>query len=201
MNADANELTYARIQINEARRRLESVEERVRETEEEKTFGVIDQRDDELVVGEDIEEIPEEHRLFVPTGKNVKIISNIEGHIQNVIIDCQMSIELSVKSMFKAVGQDFDYSHGIGFESHNTQGFNNQVPDEFPRKEDIVRAIFLTQVWEKFYQLAKYGAPELNVGPTAMFNISDGERAINDAKFCVELAEDLIDYMGDEQPD
>jgi len=195
MNSNTNEIKYAKLQVREARRRLESVEERIKETKERDHFGAIDWENEKLVLGEKIEQIPEDHRQIVPVGKSIEEETNVQGHIQNIIIDCQMSIELAVKSMFKAVGQDFDYSHGIGFGSANTQGFNNKIPNEFSRNEDIVRAIFLTQVWEKFYQIAKYGAPELNVGPTSMFEINDGERAINDATFCVELAEDLIDHM------
>jgi HEPN domain-containing protein len=93
------------------------------------------------------------------------------------------------------VGQDFDYSHGIGFSSHNTANFNREIPEDFPKREEIIRAIFLTQLWEKFYEIAKYGAPELNVGPSLIFDIKDGERALNDASFCVELAEDFINYV------
>jgi len=198
MNSNTDEIKYARIQLDEAKRRLESVVERVTRTKEKTTFGAIDWEKEKLYVGDKVEEIPEDRRQIVPVGKNTEKLTDVEGHIQNVIIDCQMSIELAVKSMFKAVGKDFDYSHDIGFASHNTQQFNDEIPEEFPRNEDIVRAIFLTQVWEKFYQIAKYGAPELNVGPTAMFDINDGERAINDATFCVELAEELIDYMEDD---
>ena len=96
--------------------------------------------------------------------------------------------------MFKGVDQEFEYSHGVGFESHNTQGFSSKVPADYPRKEEIIRAIFL-QVWEKCYEIAKYGVPEFDVGPSVVFEIEDGERAINDASFCVELAEDLIEYI------
>lgn len=122
-------------------------------------------------------------------------VVQIDDHIQNIIIDCQMVIELSVKSMFKSVGQKFDKAHDIGFESHNTQGFNSKIPADFHRKEEVIRAIFLTQLWEKFYEVAKYGAPELNVGPSVIFENEDGERALTDATFCVELAEELIEYV------
>jgi hypothetical protein len=110
-----------------------------------------------------------------------------------------MSIELSVKSMFKVVDQEFDYSHGIGFESHKTRDFNDKIPVNFSRREDIIRAIFLTQFWEEFYELAKYGAPTLNVGPSVIFDIDDSERALNDASFCVKLAEDFIDYIEEQE--
>ncbi|AXR77701.1 hypothetical protein [Natrarchaeobaculum sulfurireducens] len=197
MNPDGDGASYARAQLKEAKRRLESVHDRTSNVEKEEIVGAIDQRTDDLVVGNQIKEIPEEYRNYVVLGKRETRSVDIEGHIQNIIIDCQMTIELSVKSMFKAVGQDFDYSHAIGFGSHNTQGFNNRIPNEFPRREEIVRAIFLTQLWEKFYELAKYGAPELNAEPSVIFDIDDGERAMNDATFCVELAEDFIEYVDD----
>ncbi|WP_157969596.1 HEPN domain-containing protein [Haloplanus rubicundus] len=207
MNADTDNISYARTQLSEARRRLASVRERISDIERQEVVGAVDQRDNELAVGEnikiaegeDIEKIPEKHRQYVTLSRRDKEVVNIEPHIQNIIIDCQMSIELSVKSMFKAVDQEFDYSHGIGFESHNTQDFNRKVPADFPRREDIVRAIFLTQLWERFYELAKYGAPELNVGPSVIFEIDDGERALNDAAFCVELAEEFIDYVDESE--
>lgn len=200
MNADSDGITYARTQLREARRRLDSVNDRITEVERNQLMGAIDERTNELEVGSAIEEIPEEHRRYVPIETREKEVTNIEGHIQNIIIDCQMCIELAVKSMFKAVDQDFDYSHGINFGSDNTRGFNRKVPAEYPRKEEVIRAIFLTQLWEKFYQLAKYGAPELDVGPSVIFEIGDGERALNDATFCVDLAEDFVDYV-DEQAD
>lgn len=198
MDPENDHIAYARMQAEEARRRLESVTERISEYQEFQRVGAIDERKDEIVFGRDIEEIPEKHRQFVNVGKGQREVANIEGHIQNIIIDCQVSVELSVKSMFKAVDQDFDYSHGINFESDNTRGFNNKVPADFPRGEDLIRAIFLTQLWDRFYQLAKYGAPVLNVGPSVIFDSEDGERAINDATFCVNLAEEFIDYIEQE---
>ncbi|WP_229121032.1 hypothetical protein [Halapricum desulfuricans] len=195
MDADTDDIAYAKTQIKEARRRLESVRDRVTEVQKEQVVGAIDEMTDEVIFGLGIDDVPEEDRRMVKITKETNEVTDIEGHIQNIIIDCQMSIELSVKAMFKAVGQDFDYSHGVGFGSHNTQGFNNKVPADYPRKQDLIRSIFLTQLWESFYQLAKYGAPELNVGPDIIFSINDGERALNDAEFCVDLAEDFIDYI------
>ena len=202
MNSEADGITYARTQVDEARRRLNSVHERVTEIEEKTVMGLVDEKTDEIIyLHEYMGEIPEEDATPVVLNREEKEISKIDGHIQNIIIDCQMCIELSVKSMFKAVGQDFDYSHGIGFESHNTKNFNREVPSEYSRREDIIRATFLTQLWEKFYQFAKYGAPELNAGPSMIFDIHDGERAMNDAEFCVELAEDFIDFIQNQPSD
>lgn len=121
----------------------------------------------------------------------------IVTYVQNVIIDCQLCIELSVKAMFKLVGKDHPFSHGVSFEDHQTKGFYYEVPDGFQRKEDIVRVIFLTQFWEGFYELAKYGAPGLNVRPETIFDINDGARAIEDAEYCIEVAQDLLRYVED----
>ena len=195
MNQKSDNITYAKSQLNEASRRLEYVHDRVSEIEEKFGTVMLDNRDNELVTGEEAEEVPDDNLIFLQIPKDKTRVTEVEGHIQNVIIDCQMVIELSVKAMFKTVGQDFDYSHDIGFSSGNTQGFNSQIPGDFPRNEEVIRAIFLTQVWEKFYQIAKYGVPELDVSPSIVFEIEDGERALNDASFCVDLAEDLLEFV------
>lgn len=194
MNPDDN-IEYSKTQLNEARRRLDSVRNRVTEVQKERIYGLVDEEEETITVGEEVDEPPEENQDFVVIEERSKEVETIDGHVQNIIIDCQMCIELSVKSMFKAVGQDFDYSHGIGFDSHNTIDFNREIPEDFSRRAEITRAIFLTQLWEKFYEIAKYGAPELNVEPSHIFDIKDGERALNDASFCVELAEDFITHI------
>ncbi len=109
-----------------------------------------------------------------------------------------MCVELSVKCMFKAIGCDFDYSHGINYESGKTQAFYHTIPSDYGRRDDIVRAIFLTQLWSIFYEKAKYGAPELDTDPSIIFEIEDGERAINDASFCIHLAQDFLKYVEDD---
>ena len=113
------------------------------------------------------------------------------------MIDCQLSIELAAKSMFKVAGVNHPFSHGISFDSHETQGFYNEIPDKFKRKEDIARVIFLTQFWEEFYELSKYGAPQLDVIPEMVFEVSDGERAVNDAQFSINVAKDLLVFAQD----
>ena len=196
MNANENNIKYARKQLEEANRRLESVRERATKIEMEQVIGALNEESEELILDIDqIREIPNEDIEYIVLETVEEQINDIEGRVQNVVIDCQMCIELSVKSMFKSVGSDFDYSHGISFDSHNTIDFNSKVPEGFHRKKDIIRAIFLTQLWESFYELAKYGAPKLNVGPSVIFDIKDGERAISDASFCVELAEEFVEFV------
>ena len=195
MTTSQDDIDYAQIQLNEARRRVESVEDRITEIEVESNIGYLNTKSDEISFTP--EEVPEEHKEEVVL-RNKTEFTEIKGHIQNMIIDCQMCIEMSVKSMFKLVGDNFDYSHGISFSSGHTKNFYYNIPSGFGRHEDIVRSIFLTQFWESFYELAKYGAPELNVGPQTIFNESDAERALNDAKFCVNLAEDMLEYAEQE---
>ena len=97
--------------------------------------------------------------------------------------------------MFKLAGKDHPFSHGISFADGKTQGFYNEVPDDFGRREDVIRVIFLTKFWGEFYELAKYGAPKLNVLPEKIFVEDDASRALDDASFCVTLAEDLLEYV------
>ncbi|MFC6616175.1 hypothetical protein ACFQAS_14810 [Halopenitus salinus] len=196
MNNETDNLDYAKTQVNEARRRLDSVVDRVTNKNVGPDFLPMDTRTDEIVAGEDLDEIPDEHLIWLASRDGDKT-RDIGGHIQNIIIDCQLSIEIAVKSMYKAVDEEFKPTHDISFSSHETDRFNNSVPVDFERKDEIIRAIFLTQFWERFYELAKYGAPALDVGPSFIFDTPDGERAISDAQFCVGLAEDFIDHVGD----
>lgn len=106
-----------------------------------------------------------------------------------------MCIEISAKSMFKLVGKNHPFDHGISFNDNRTQGFYHEIPDGYSEKDDIIRVIFLTQFWNSFYELAKYGAPELNMRPESIFTPDDGSRAINDAHFCVNEAEELLEYV------
>ncbi|MFC6723915.1 HEPN domain-containing protein [Halobium palmae] len=198
MSAESDDILYAKNQLAEAHRRLDSVRKRITELKPKPVIGTIDIRTNEVVQGEEEEEIPDEFSAPATFEGNLERIVDIEDDPHNVIIDCQLAIELSVKAMFKAVGQEFDESHDINFKSHNTQNFNREIPDDYPRRDDIIRAIFLTQVWDKFYQIAKYGAPVINVDPSMIIDEDDGERALNDATFCVDVAEDFIDYVDDE---
>lgn len=65
----------------------------------------------------------------------------------------------------------------------------------------MIRAIFLTQFWNEFYELAKYGAPKMNVRPEEIFTGDDGERAINDTIFCADLANDLLEFVEERKTD
>lgn len=207
MESTEEEIAYAKHQINEANRRLEDIYDRVsmdgikyEKTSEGSTSEVTIQSTDlnefdksDLLPDmrlDDYEEVP------------LKEVDEdlVGSHIQNVIIDCQLVIELSAKSMFKLVGMDHPFSHSISFDSGETQGFYHNIPNEFDRKEDVVRVIFLTQFWGEFYELSKYGAPHLNVRPEMIFEIDDGRRAVNDAEFCIEVAQELFNYATEITP-
>lgn len=199
MTDSQGDIEYARIQLEEARRRVESVEERITQVEIETSIGYIDKSENNPDISSakiytDLDNVEGDSKEKVHL-QNKTEFTEMEGHVQNMIIDCQLSIEMAVKGMFKVASEQFDYSHGISFESGNTKNFYHNLPSGFNKDEEIVRAIFLTQFWERFYELAKYGAPDINVGPGTIFNESDAERALNDAKFCVDLAEDLIDHV------
>lgn len=119
----------------------------------------------------------------------------LTAHIDKIVIDCQYCIEISTKSMFKIVGQDFPKDHGISFKDGRTQGFIHKIRDEFTYGDKISRAIFLTKFWNGFYQLSKYGAPEINEDSDEILHIKDAKRAIHDAEFCINLSQHLLDHI------
>lgn len=203
MNPTSEEIGYATEQISEANRRLKGIYERVGEkgysfTKKEQEGVFL-----ESTVFSDDEVDPQEYldrRGWDEPNVEIEEITEVNDemvgdHVQNVIIDCQLCIELAAKSMFKLTGKNHPFSHGISFDDGRTQGFYNEIPDEFDRKEDISRVIFLTQFWGEFYELAKYGAPQLNMRPEIIFTINDGSRAVNDAEYCIEVAEDLLLFV------
>lgn len=203
MNPTIDEVSYAEEQVEEAERRLESVYERIGEKmyrveggseggEWEMTSNFEPDKEYMEEIAEKMEDSAEEYEKEIITKADDELVAS---HIQNVIIDCQLCIELAVKAMFKLTGKDHPFSHGISFDDGRTQGFYSEIPDDFDRKSDVVRVIFLTQFWGEFYELAKYGAPQLNVRPEMIFNTGDGSRAIEDAEYCIDVAEDLLEFV------
>jgi HEPN domain-containing protein len=213
MNPSKGDIEYAEHQVEEARRRLDEVRERiVTEYEVVRFEKKLDsgEKVDEFVIDKNIlddfekdegiklrgMDLEDEGELHEVEDTKVEIDHDLVGsHIQNIIIDCQLCIELSAKSLFKLVGRDYPFSHGVEFSSHETQGFYHEIPDEFSTKDDVPRVIFLTQFWGQFYELAKYGAPQLNVRPEMIFKANDGLRAVEDAEFCIGVAEEMLEQV------
>lgn len=167
MSEDPNQekLEYAWRRLAKAKMRMNDVQDRIKSPNED--------IDDEAEVKE----------------------SNISLHIDNIVMDCQYIIELSTKSMFKIVGKKFPKKHGLSFKDGKTQGFIREVPNDFPYADKVPRAVFLTTFWNQFYQLSKYGAPEINEDAEAILHEKDAERAIEDANFCLSLAQYLLDHI------
>lgn len=210
MNPTVNEIEYAKEQIEEANRRLSTVQERIGRPVPVYILKPIEEDVDDAIhteikiqggshsefsVGDELKFDDATYNVAEEVEPDYEVDNDlVSSHIQNIVIDCQLCIEISVKAMFKLTSQDHPFSHGISFQSGKTQGFYSKIPDEFDEKEEIVRVIFLTQFWEEFYELSKYGAPQLNVRPESIFTAEDGIRAVEDAEYCIQLAESLLDY-------
>lgn len=202
---EENELEYAREQIQEAERRLTAIRDRTAKEVEEYVMSDDDGKTVASLTGDLGEELGENIMPGIGISLSVSDVETevhhtvddelVNTHIQNIIIDCQLCIEMATKSMFKLVGKDHPFSHGISFSDGKTQGFYSEIPDEFERSDDVIRVIFLTQFWSEFYELAKYGAPNLNVRPEMIFTGDDGSRAISDASYCVDVAKALLHYF------
>jgi len=207
MNPSTSDLEYGKEQIGEANRRLSELKKRVSVENEYFLAHVVEEEEEEKSTvryskeNPEIEEmIEEEFGEIIEIETDVKLEVDqdlISSHLQNVIIDCQLCIELAAKSLFKLAGQDYPFSHGITLSDGRTQDFYTSIPDEFEEKEKIVRVIFTTQFWDHFYELAKYGSPQLNVRPEMIFTVNDCNRAIDDAEYCINVAESMLDYVED----
>ena len=118
----------------------------------------------------------------------------------NVISECQECIELSVKAMFKVVSENPPRTHDIEIHDDQTAALlHAEFPEDFDREDEIPRAVFLTQIWRRFYEHAKYGIPEQNIRPDDIVTKEDAERAIDDADYCVRLASELLQREALEQ--
>lgn len=163
------DLVYAKYQVREAKERLKRVKERAFLSDEEKEIS--------NVTTEDMN--PFSLRFDAP----------------NMILDLQLCIELSVKSMFISVGVSHPEKHDIEFKDDRTEGLLRNIPSEFEDSDEIPRAVFLTQFWHQFYELSKYGVPNLGIKPTELLTEEDNKKAIKDAAYCAELAENLVNYQ------
>lgn len=121
-----------------------------------------------------------------------EIMKGYKPLFSNVINLCQQSIELSVKAVFKLMGIDFPKDHEIKFEIKETKELlKKEFPKNFYEKDKIPRLIFLTQFWKKFYEVAKYGKEELNIGPDELFSREEAEIALKHAKECKRISRNL----------
>jgi len=105
-------------------------------------------------------------------------------------------MELSAKALFKLIGIDFPKKHEIKFDRKETKRLLKELLDkDFPKsfyeKDKIPRLFFLTQFWEKFYILSKYGIDKLNIGPDDLFEKEEAKLALKHAKECYNIASGL----------
>lgn len=110
---------------------------------------------------------------------------------QGIIRDCQFCIEVSTKAMFKLVGINPPRTHELDFADNRVEGFLRNIPDNCNDPDLVPRVIFLANFWSKFYTESKYGEPELNLTPIDLVRGKDAERAVEDANFCLRMAEKL----------
>ncbi|WP_336357629.1 HEPN domain-containing protein [Haloarcula sp. CGMCC 1.6347] len=116
-----------------------------------------------------------------------------------VISDCQVCVELSAKAIFKSVGVNPPQHHDIEFTDNRVKGLLSSLEKDYDEIEEIYRVLFLTQFWERFYTLAKYGAPEQNIPSSSFMDPRDAKRAVDDAEFCLDTAMNLHDYVLDQK--
>lgn len=166
-----DDIEYALYQIKEAEERLARVKRRAYISDEDA----------------DLEDITiEDLNQFV-----------MQNSAANMILDLQLCIELSVKSMFIATGVEHPQKHDIEFDDNRTEGLLRNIPDDFDKGEKVPRAVFLTQFWHQFYELTKYGVPDLGLKPVDITALNDVKKAISDGEFCVEIAKDLVEYQAE----
>lgn len=112
----------------------------------------------------------------------------------NIISDCQQCIELCGKVLFVLVGEDPPKEHGLDFEN-GQRVLRSEFPERFNRETDIARVIFITQLWEEFYTIAKYGDENYSIPADDLFEREDAELAVSHAKFCYRVTSELYNSV------
>jgi HEPN domain-containing protein len=128
----------------------------------------------------------------------------------NLINNCQQTIELSGKAIFKLMGLDFPKNHQLLIAKPEKEEIWKYITAEkiwketeellssdFPEyfdKEKIPKVIFLSYFWSQFYTLGKYGVEKLNIPPDQLFGKEEAELAIKHAKFCLDVAQSLYQF-------
>ena len=166
MAMDAEQYVYARSHIRSARRRFDRIYEELEEIDEEDPHGII-----------------QYGRYF--------------AFRDIALVDCQICIEVATKALFPLLGMNYPQTHAIDFKDAEDLIRRARYADDFDfeGKTKIPRAVFLTQLWSMFYTLAKYGQQDYHLPTGELFDNTDAEYALKHAEFCVELAEDLLEYQ------
>lgn len=125
----------------------------------------------------------------------------VYSNLPNVISDCQISIEMLTKAIFKLVGINPPEVHDISFDDERTKGMLNRIPEDFEGKDKIPRVIFLNQFWHQFYTKAKYGVPEQNIRAVSLFRPRDAIRAVEDAEYCKSVCSKFMTHVEDSDED
>lgn len=114
-----------------------------------------------------------------------------------IVSDCQIAVELSAKILFKSFGIKPVERHDIEFSHDRVSGLLGRLPEDEDFSDSVPRVLFLTQFWERFYQLSKYGIPEENMPSIKLINEADAIRAVQDADFCRDVSIKATDYILD----
>ncbi len=117
----------------------------------------------------------------------------------HIIHDCQICIELYLKSIFKLLGENPPRKHALDFEDAKGILRAENHPSVFDGAYRLPRVVFLNRFWREFYEDSKYGNMELNIAPGKILRVKDVERAVEDANYCKEVAEDLLEAVKEER--
>lgn len=118
------------------------------------------------------------------------------------ISTAQSVVELSTKAVFILSGISFPESHELlrlTSGQDPPQNAKNIIykanagdfPEEFEYTGEIARILFLTDLWNQFYQPSKYPEQELKITPEDLFKEAEAELVIRHANDCLELADAL----------
>ena len=202
MTPSTAEIDHAERRIEEANRRLDDIYDRVAFAEGDPASASSEEtKVDRIVIHDGADSTAA--AVGTADGPDERVNGAVldagreqpHSRVQSVIMDCQLCIELAVEAVFELAGDDGTFSRRVPFEDGRDVKLYGELPDDFDRKNDVVRVVFLTQFWCEFNELVKYGAPSANVQPEQIFESDDGSRAVDDAEYCIEIARELLEHV------
>lgn len=108
-----------------------------------------------------------------------------EGDYSDVVREAQETVELALKAMLRAIGVDPPKFHDVG-------GIILEHCDRFQSEvtKGLGRAAEISKWLRKERELALYGA--IDFIPTEEYTAEDAQRALDDTRWVVQLAKEVI---------
>jgi len=114
------------------------------------------------------------------------------GHYPESISASQECIELSIKTIFMLLQEEYPKKHE--FSEEEFEAILKKVPEKL-KHLNFHKLYLYSKFWLSFYMVAKYGLEKIGVGPEKLFEKEEAELALKHANKSYHAASQLRDYI------